>query len=450
MMTGKLFGTDGIRGRANTEPITAETALKIGKAVVGSLQGKGDRGAILIARDTRLSGQMLSNAVVAGIVSMGAEALDGGILPTPACAFLTRSMKLTAGIMVSASHNPPWDNGFKFFDREGYKFSEPLESQMEKLIAVGGAAEGPTGSRVGGLKRLNGSLERYVTYAKGVLPRSLDLKDMKIALDCSNGAAYNAGPMIFGELGAEISLLACEPDGAGINHDCGALHISGLIYEVKSARANIGIAFDGDADRVTFVDETGSEVDSDRIMGIIALDMISKSELKRNTMAVTVVGNAGLDITMKAVGGSVIRTPVGDRHVLAKMRELGLNFGGESSGHIIVGNYATCGDGLVTAVRVLQIMVESGKPLSELAKQVTCFPQILKNVPIKRKQNFDQIPEVREAIQQAQAMLKNRGRLLVRYSGTQPVCRVLAEGEDLDKLRQAVDIVSEAIEHAQE
>ncbi len=310
-MTGKLFGTDGIRGRVNTEPITAEIALKVGVAVAGLLKEEGDKVSMLISRDTRLSGEMLSNAVASGILSMGVDVLDGGILPTPACAFLTRSMKLAAGIMVSASHNPPWDNGLKFFCRDGYKFSERMEAEIESLIAAGNIGAGPTGAGVGRLQRLHGALERYVTYAKGVFPRTLDLKGMKIVLDCANGAAFRAAPMIFGELGAEIRRLAFEPDGLNINHNCGALHIIGLINEVRSVGADIGIALDGDADRVTFVDETGSEIDSDRIMGIIALDMMKRSELQKNTMVVTLVSNTGLDITMSEVGASVIQNPCG-------------------------------------------------------------------------------------------------------------------------------------------
>ncbi|MBI5248407.1 MAG: phosphoglucosamine mutase [Desulfomonile tiedjei] len=445
-----LFGTDGVRGVANQEPMTAETALKLGRAlafVTQSASGQSTtRPKILIGKDTRLSGYMLETALSSGICSMGVDVLLVGPMPTPGVAFLTVSMRCDAGAVISASHNPFEDNGIKFFARDGFKLSDEMEIEIERLVEFNASDfRRPSPERIGKAFRIDDALGRYVVFCKNTLPKDMTLGGMQIAVDCANGAAYKAAPLVFEELGAHVTSLGVSPNGTNINKNCGSLHPGQLCDHVRRNGAQVGIALDGDADRVIFVDEKGDEVDGDQIMGLIAMEMMSRSELRKNTLVATVMSNIGLDIAMQEMGGSVVRTPVGDKHVVARMRSGGFSFGGEPSGHLIFLDEATTGDGIIAALQVLRIMVETGKPLSELTARLRMFPQVLRNVEVKQKRDLLEIPELRNVIREGEAKLKHRGRLLIRYSGTQPVCRIMAEGADANELESIVEMVSTAI-----
>jgi phosphoglucosamine mutase len=447
MRQNRLFGTDGVRGTANLEPMTAETALKLGRAIahLASLHG-GRRQRVLVGKDTRLSCYMLENALSAGICSMGVDVLLVGPMPTPGIAFLTCNMRCDAGAVISASHNPFQDNGIKFFSRDGFKLSDELEDEIERMIFSNNIDEiRPTAEKIGKAVRIDDALGRYVVFVKNSFPREMTLDGMKVVLDCANGAAYKAAPLVFSELGAEVSSLGVQPDGHNINRDCGSLHPEVVCRQVERTGADIGVALDGDADRVIFADEHGNEVDGDQIMGLIAREMVQRNELRKNTLVSTVMSNVGLDAAMKEIGGKLVRTPVGDRYVVERMRLDGLNFGGEQSGHLIFLDQNTSGDGILSALQVMRVMVQTGKPLSELASFVKKFPQVLKNVQVRSKRNFDELPELKKVIEEGQQRLKETGRLVVRYSGTQPLCRVMAEGEDEEEVRQVVEMVANAI-----
>ncbi|MEJ2715827.1 MAG: phosphoglucosamine mutase [Deltaproteobacteria bacterium] len=447
MRENRLFGTDGVRGVANLEPMTAETALKLGRAIahLASMQ-PGRRHRVLVGKDTRLSCYMLENALSSGICSMGVDVLLVGPMPTPGIAFLTSNMRCDAGVVISASHNPFQDNGIKFFSRDGFKLSDELEDEIERMITSNHIDEiRPTAEKIGKAVRIDDALGRYVVFVKNTLPRDLTLEGMKIVLDCANGAAYKAAPLVFEELGADVRALGVEPDGHNINRNCGSLHPEVMSEAVKATGSHIGVALDGDADRVIFSDERGMEVNGDQIMGVIAWDMIRRGELKKNTLAATVMSNVGLELAMKQMGGTLVRTPVGDRYVVERMKQDGLNFGGEQSGHLIFLEQNTTGDGILSALQVMKVMVQTGKPLSELAQRVKQFPQILKNVAVREKRELAQIPEVARAVSEAEERLKDSGRLLVRYSGTQLLCRVMAEGENEDEVKLVVEMVADAI-----
>ncbi|MEW6532793.1 MAG: phosphoglucosamine mutase [Thermodesulfobacteriota bacterium] len=446
-MGNRLFGTDGVRGIANREPMTAEMALKLGRAIAHvAAPHDGGSQKILVGKDTRLSCYMLENALSAGICSMGGNVLLLGPMPTPGIAFLTVNMRCDAGAVISASHNPFQDNGIKFFGRDGFKLSDELEEEIERLVFSDSINEiRPTADRLGKAFRIDDALGRYVVFVKNTFPRHLSLDGIHMVLDGANGAAYKAAPLVFEELGARVDTIGVHPDGQNINAGCGSLYPEVISKRVKETGAGIGVALDGDADRVIFADEHGNAVDGDQIMGLIAWDMMKKGQLRKNTLVATVMSNIGLDLAMKEMGGKLIRTPVGDRYVVERMRSEELNFGGEQSGHLIFLDHVTSGDGILSALQVLKVMIETGRPLSELATRVKKYPQILKNVEVKERRDLDQIPAVANVIREVEQRLKDRGRLLVRFSGTQPLCRVMAEGEDEEEVRTVVEMVSDAI-----
>jgi phosphoglucosamine mutase len=446
-MVKKLFGTDGVRGVANQEPMTAQTALNLGKAIAYVASGQArSTGKILVGKDTRISGDMLESALCAGVCSMGADALCVGHMPTPGIAFLTANMRCDAGTVISASHNPYQDNGIKFFARDGFKLSDREEAEIESLV---GSAHldraGAVPDKIGRTRTLEDALGRYIVFLKNSVPRGMTFDGIDMVLDCANGAAYRAAPAVFEEMGTSVTGLGMHPDGLNINRDCGSLHTQSLRERVLQTGANLGVALDGDADRVIFADEKGNEVDGDQIMGLIAWDMIKGGRLRKNTLVTTVMSNVGLDVAMREMGGSLVRTPVGDRYVVERMRRERLNFGGEQSGHLIFLDHNTSGDGILSALQVIKVMKETGKPLSELAQKVRRFPQVLKNVEVKSRRDWNEIPELRKVIEECNEKLKDSGRLLVRYSGTQLLCRVMAEGENEDTVRQMVDTVADAV-----
>ncbi|MDQ7782931.1 MAG: phosphoglucosamine mutase [Desulfomonilaceae bacterium] len=446
-MSKKLFGTDGVRGVANREPMTAETALKLGRAIAYSaLEHPGRRHRILVGKDTRVSGYMLETALTAGICSTGADALLVGPMPTPGIAFLTANMRCDAGAVISASHNPFEDNGIKFFSRDGFKLSDDQEEKIERLMFSTAIDEvRPTAEGIGRAVRIEDALGRYVVFVKNSFPREMNLDGINMVLDCAHGAAYRAAPLVFEELGASVTALAVNPDGTNINKDCGSLHPESMCREVRRTSADLGVALDGDADRAIFADEHGEVVDGDQIMGLIAHDMIKRGELRNNTLVATVMSNIGLETAMKEMGGALVRTPVGDRYVVEKMVSGGYNFGGEQSGHMIFLDRNSSGDGILSALQVLKVMRDTGKPLSELAEIVKKRPQVLKNVEVCSRKNLDEVPEVHAVIRDGRVRLGNTGRLLVRYSGTQMMCRVMAEGDDQDDVKQVVEMVADAI-----
>ncbi len=446
-MSKRLFGTDGVRGIANLEPMTAETALKLGRAIAYvALSQPGKRHRILVGKDTRISGYMLETALSAGICSMGADVLLVGPIPTPGIAFLTTNMRCDAGAVISASHNPFQDNGIKFFSRDGFKLSDEVEDKIEEMIFSDHIGKvRPIAESVGKISRIDDALGRYVVFVKNSFPRHMILDGLSMVLDCANGATYRAAPLVFQELGAEVKALGVSPNGENINHECGSLHPEVMCAEVRRTGANLGVALDGDGDRVIFADEHGNEVDGDQIMGLIAWDMMRRGELQKNTLVATVMSNLGLEIAMKEIGASLVRTPVGDRYVVERMRKDGFNFGGEQSGHLIFLDRNTSGDGILSALQVLRVMRDTGKPLSELTSRVKKYPQILKNVEVTTKRDLSEVPAVQKLIDECSDRLKDRGRLLVRYSGTQSMCRVMVEGEDEEEVKLIVNMVADAI-----
>ena len=432
----KIFGTDGVRGTANVEPVTAETALKLGRAaahVFKNLEthsrGNG-RHKIVIGKDTRISGYMLENAISSGILSMGVDVLFIGPLPTPGVAYVTRSLRADAGIVITASHNPYADNGIKFFRADGYKLDDKIEASIENLVFSGEIENiRPTAEEIGKAVRIADALGRYIEFAKAGFPRGMTLEGMRIVVDCANGAAYKATPCVLRELGAEVMVFGDQPNGKNINQDCGSMHPQRLGQLVKEFRADVGIAHDGDADRVILCDEHGELIDGDDIMAIAALDMLAQGTLAEQTLVSTVMSNAGLDAAIKGAGGKIIRTGVGDKLVIDEMLRGGFNFGGEQSGHLIFRDFGTTGDGLVAALQMLRIMKSSGKPLGKLAKCWSRFPQLVTNVKVREKKPFEQLDGILKLVEQAEAEVKPAGgRVLLRYSGTEPKARLLIEG----------------------
>ncbi len=447
----KLFGTDGIRGVANVYPMTTEIAMKIGRAVAYMFRDKGRhrRPRILIGKDTRLSCYMLENALAAGICSMGVDVLLVGPMPTPAIAFLTTNMRADAGVVISASHNPFEDNGIKLFAGDGFKLPDDLEEQIEELMDSKVLIDSqPTGQDVGKAFRIDDAPGRYIVFLKNAFPKELSLDGLKIVLDCANGATYKVAPAVFEELGADLISLGTDPNGTNINEKCGALYPELVQEAVKRHGAQIGIAFDGDGDRVIVVDERGSLVDGDHIMAICAKDMIERGQLKSNTLVATVMSNIGLELAISKNGGRLIRTKVGDRYVVETMRRGGYNFGGEQSGHLIFLDHMTTGDGILAALQLLAIMQRKERPLSELALIMDSFPQVLYNVRVKDKRPLDEITGLRELKSRLEKDLKSRGRILVRPSGTEPVIRVMVEGEEQDQIQNIAMAVVDYIELA--
>jgi len=436
----KLFGTDGIRGIANRFPMSVDVALKVGKALTHLLSRQRDHPRILVGKDTRLSGYMFETALVAGICSMGGEAILIGPLPTPGIAFLVRDMKADAGIVISASHNPFYDNGIKIFGPDGYKLPDELEGELERMVLEEGFEDlGPTGDRIGRAMRMVDALGRYLVFLKKTLPQDLDLKGLRIVLDCANGAAYRIAPMLFWELGAEVITLGTAPNGTNINDGCGALYPEKMARAVVAYGADMGLALDGDGDRVVLSDRRGQILDGDRILAICALQMADRGILKGNAVVATVMSNMGLDIALSRRGIRVLRTKVGDRYVVEEMKRGGYNLGGEQAGHIVFLDHTTTGDGLLTALQVIAIMRETGRDLSELAEVMTPLPQVRKDLRVMRKPPFEDIPGFLEAIKEAEEALDGKGRVLVRYSGTEPVLRIMVEGEDRGQIEGMAD-----------
>jgi len=436
----KLFGTDGIRGIANQDPMTIELSMKIGKAIASVFKNNGKKHRkILIGKDTRLSGYMFESAMLAGICSMGVDVLLVGPVPTPAIAFLTTSMRAEAGIVISASHNPFYDNGIKIFSSDGFKLPDEIELKIEGLIEKDAfQKEQPTGRELGKAFRIDDAAGRYIVFLKQSFPKDMKLDGLKIVIDCANGATYKVAPLVFEELGAEVIKIGINPDGTNINKDCGALQTDLLKNKVIETNANLGVAFDGDGDRVIFTDEKGNVVDGDQIMAICCNDLIKNSSLNYNTLVTTVMSNMGLEISLQNMGGRLIRTKVGDRYVVEAMKAGGYNFGGEQSGHLIFLNHNTTGDGILAALQVLAIIKKTGKNLSELAKIMFSFPQILKNFPVRKKVNPSDIPGLEELQNKLIKDLNGKGRILIRSSGTEPLIRVMVEGEDTNKINNIV------------
>ncbi len=442
----KLFGTDGIRGTVNKHPMTPETVLRIGMAAAHVLRAEQGRNMILIGKDTRLSGYMIESALTSGICSMGMNVTLVGPLPTPGIAFLTRTLRLDAGIVISASHNLFEDNGIKFFSSDGFKLPDGIERKIEELVLDDGLQRNrPKGSHIGKAYRLDDATGRYIEYIKSTLPRGMTFEGMKIVIDCANGAAYKTTPWLLRELGAIVTSINDKPDGVNINLGCGSLNIERLQKEVKLHKADIGIAHDGDADRAIFCDEKGRIVDGDKIIGMWAVEMKRKGTLKGNTVVSTVMSNLGLEKYLEKNGIKLMRTRVGDRYVVEKMIEGGFKLGGEQSGHIVFLDYNTTGDGPLTTVQVLYLMKERNTCLSKLASEIKLYPQILKNVEVEHKHDIKAIPEIEEAIKVAEEKLDGKGRILVRPSGTEPKIRVMLEGEDMKLITKLVRDISKVI-----
>ena len=449
----RLFGTDGVRGVANIEPMTAEMALQIGRATayVCKRHVRGNyRHRIVIGKDTRLSGYMIESALTAGICSMGVNVLLVGPMPTPGIAFITHSMRADAGLVISASHNPYQDNGIKIFSRDGYKLPDADEDEIEQLITSGHIRDiRPTAAEVGRAMRIDDARGRYIVFCKNTFPEYCSLEGMKIVLDCANGATYKVAPIIFSELGADVVILHHEPTGMNINDNCGSQHTQDLRARVLAEQAELGLAFDGDGDRLIAVDEKGVELTGDHIMAICACEYKQHSILRNNLVIGTVMSNFGFLAAMKKLGIEVGIAPVGDRYVLEMMQERGALLGGEASGHMIFLNHHTTGDGIITALQLLAAKCAAQKPLSELAKIMTLAPQKIINVTVKQKPPLEDVPELQAAIRAAEAELGENGRVLIRYSGTQAMCRVMVEGptaEMTNRLTQTLaDMVKKCI-----
>ena len=449
----KIFGTDGVRGVANIEPVTAETALRLGRAaghvfknLEAHARGHG-RHKIVLGKDTRLSGYMLENAISSGILSMGVDVLFIGPLPTPGVAYVTRSLRADAGIVITASHNPYADNGIKFFRADGYKLDDKIEDQIENLVFSGEIETiRPTAEAIGKAVRIDDALGRYIEYAKSSFPRGMTLDGMRVVVDCAHGAAYKSTPCVLRELGAEVIVYGNQPDGMNINQDCGSMHPEQMCRKVREHQACLGIAHDGDADRVLLCDEAGMLIDGDDIMAIAGLDMLAHGALNEKTLVSTVMSNAGLEAAIKGAGGQVIRTAVGDKNVIDEMLRNGFNLGGEQSGHMIFRDYSTTGDGLVAALQILRIMKAKDTPLSKLAKCWTRFPQLVTNIRVREKKPFEQLNGLTKIVAEAEQELKGQGgRLLLRYSGTEPKARLLLEGRDKSVLEKWSARIAEAI-----
>ncbi len=444
----KLFGTDGIRGTANIHPMTTHIAMEIGRAVAHMFRNHSvRRPRILIGKDTRLSCYMLENALAAGICSMGVDVLLLGPMPTPAIAFLTTNMRADAGVVISASHNPFQDNGIKLFSGDGFKLPDQLEKQIEDLLDSQVLTDSqPTGQDVGKAFRIDDAPGRYIVFLKNTFPMDIALDGLKIVLDCANGATYRVAPSVFEELGADVTKLGVSPNGININEGCGAIYPQAISDVVRGHGANIGIALDGDGDRVIVVDEKGAVVDGDHIMAICADYMMEKGRLNFNTVVATVMSNIGLEVTLEKIGGKLIRTKVGDRYVVETMREKGYNFGGEQSGHLIFLDHITTGDGILTALQLLAIMQRKQRPLSELAGIMESFPQVLHNVRVKEKKAVDDIAGLKELQNRFEGELKAKGRIVIRPSGTEPLIRVMVEGEDEDQINSMALAMCDHIE----
>jgi phosphoglucosamine mutase len=446
---GKIFGTDGVRGIANVHPMTSEMAMQLGRGAAYVFKNKTRRPKIVIGKDTRLSGYMIENAIASGICSMGVDVLLVGPLPTPGIAVMTSSMRADAGVVISASHNPFQDNGIKFFSRDGFKLPDEMEEEIEQLVISNDINHlRPTAEEVGKAFRIDDAVGRYVVFLKNTFPRDLTLEGVKIAVDCAHGAAYRVAPAVFEELGAEVVLTGVKPNGQNINAGCGSLHPEVVAKLAVESGAHIGVAFDGDADRLICADEKGRVVDGDHLMAICGAYMLREERLNHSTLVTTVMSNMGLEVALRSRGGRLERTAVGDRYVVERMRTGGFNLGGEQSGHIIFLDHNTTGDGILSALRVLEVMLLQGKPLSELAAIMERYPQHLVNVRVKERKPIEDVPEIARAVKVVEEKLGNHGRVLIRPSGTEPVIRVMVEGQDRDLVMALAQETAAVIERA--
>lgn len=442
----RLFGTDGIRGVANEPPMTPELALRLGRAITFvASRGRSRPARIVIGKDTRVSCYMLETALAAGICAAGGRVMLCGPIPTPAVAHLTTSMRADAGVVISASHNPYTDNGIKLFGPDGFKLPDSQEAEIEQLLTTQLERGNFTGINVGRAERIEDARGRYTVFCKSTFPKELTLDGLRIVVDAAHGAAYRVAPVVFTELGAEVKALGCKPNGQNINHHVGALHPEHVMEEVRKYHAHLGIALDGDADRLILVDEKGQIVDGDAVMALCALQMLKQGRLKQNTLVATVMSNLGLERALQGAGGSLLRTAVGDRYVVEAMRAGGFNLGGEQSGHLVFLDHASTGDGLIAALQVLAVMLREGRPLSELiAKVMVRIPQVLKNVTLGVRLPLEAMDRLRKQQQLAEKKLGKRGRVLVRWSGTEPKLRVMVEGENIDEISTMADSMIEA------
>jgi len=443
-MSRKLFGTDGIRGKANTYPMTVDIAMKIGKAASLVFGKKGKKSKVIIGKDTRLSCYMIESALAAGLLSAGVEVYFVGPMPTPAIAHITKSFAADAGVVISASHNPYEDNGIKFFDGDGFKLPDEIEEKMEELAFSELRTDEITGEMVGRAHRIGDARGRYVEFAKSSI-KNMSLKGLKIVLDCANGATYHITKHILSELGAKVVLKNVSPDGKNINKNCGALYPELLGRDVLVNEADLGIALDGDGDRLIMVDEKGEVVDGDQLMAIVALEMLKEGKLKKNILVVTHYSNIGLVKTLEEAGGKVVRVKNGDRYVVEEMRRQGYNLGGEQSGHIIFLDYTTTGDGTISALQILRIMKKSSKKLSELALVMKKFPQVILNVEVAEKRDLAELEGATDKIKEIEERLGSKGRVIVRYSGTQNLLRIMIEGKEEGVINDYAEEIAEEV-----
>jgi phosphoglucosamine mutase len=445
----KLFGTDGVRGVANVFPMTSEMALNLGRALAYLIRNGDHRHRVIIGKDTRISGYMIEHALASGIMSMGVDVALVGPLPTPAIANLTTSMRCDAGAVISASHNPYEDNGIKFFWRDGFKLPDETEAKIEQLIFEKALDSlRPTAAKIGGAERLDDAGGRYIAWVKSTFPRELTLEGLTLVVDCANGAAYRVAPEALEELGAKVVALSVTPDGKNINEGCGALHPENLVRAVLKHKANLGIALDGDADRLIVVDEKGQVVDGDAIMAICATSLAERKMLKKSTVVATVMSNIGLERAVHRFGGKVVRTQVGDRSVVGEMRKHGYTFGGEQSGHLVFLDHSTTGDGTLAALQLLSVLAKSQKPMSELTKIFEPVPQVLLNIAVAQKKELSRLPKVQKRITEVEKKLGLEGRVLVRYSGTENKARILVEGINAKQIRQFAGEIADELTKA--
>lgn len=444
---GRLFGTDGIRGQANIFPMLPEIALRVGLAAGQIFRNGSKRHRVVIGKDTRLSGYIFESALTSGFCAAGMDVFLVGPMPTPAIAFLTKNMRADVGVVISASHNPYMDNGIKFFDAKGFKLSDEIEEKISELVLSPEIEwEVPNSDLLGRAFKIEDSPGRYIVYLKNTFPVDLSLDGIKVVLDCANGATYRVAPLIFEELGAKVIKLGTSPDGLNINKKCGSLYPQVAAEQVLIQGADVGFSLDGDGDRLIAVDEKGEVLDGDQIMAICANYLLEEGRLPQNTLVATVMSNVGLEVFMKNKGGRLLRTAVGDRYVVEEMVKGGYALGGEQSGHMIFLEHSTTGDGILTALQLLKIMLRSGKSLFELKQIFESYPQELRNVHVKEKKDFEQVPELKKALREAEKDLKDRGRVLLRYSGTEPVLRIMVEAKDPLLVQKWLDYLTEVCE----
>lgn len=450
-MKKRLFGTDGMRGLVNEYPMVPDLVLRLGMAAGRYFRNGKRRNKVLIGKDTRISGYIFETALTSGFCASGMDVLLVGPSPTPAISFLTRNMRADLGVVISASHNPYYDNGIKFFDRNGFKIPDEAENAIAEMVLDPEYAwEYPAPENVGKAFKIEDSPGRYIVSLKSSFPTELTLDGLKIVLDCANGACYRVAPLVFEELGAKVIKIGVDPDGLNINEDCGSLHPQNLADRVLAEGADIGLALDGDGDRLIVVDEKGKVLDGDSIMALCADDLLDRGRLSGNMLVATVMSNMALEVFMREKGGRLLRTPVGDRHVVEAMRREGAIFGGEQSGHLIFMRHGTTGDGILAALQLLRVMLSKERPLSELGNILEPFPQVLINVQVGEKKPFDQVPSLMKAVEVAENALGDAGRVLLRYSGTEPKARVMVEGRDEVQVKAIAESLAESVrEHLQ-